>query len=617
MTKVRPVKRLDVQRSAHPATVSYSRGSSDSFRAMREKFLSGSGDASDLLAEGVNPRLIESWHRCMQHGLDTRSRIPLRNNTVDTESQLVRAANLAVSQRETMLQQSMCGLNLTDHRGVVVQQWVRDHVLNRWFDSQGIVPSASVDENAVGTSSGICLLNEQPIMVCGPEHFFDEYAAVTSAGVPVVHPVTRRIVGSLNLTSRYSDTSPVLLSWVMDIVRDIQQTLRASATGRERSLLDAYLLENRDTRHPLVALNDQTIITNATAARMVTAVDQALIWEHASRAIREGAQGPRPVALTNGTVVSMHCREVASGDELAGAVVRIQNLPVHRARKAQSSRVFSLHGLSGAGPRWRELCRAASLTDDSAVLITGERGTGRFVVAKAMAGPSVVVFNASELPAVGRVAWLDQVLAALVSTDTLNVIVRNCDAMDEATARSLADALLERTEPHPRLLATMNGIQEYARPSAFRDAFPMILTVPPLRERLEDLPCLLDALTQVAIRRMGRAPITIRWMPEAVQTLSRVQWPHNIGSLESVVARVLRNTSNAYIGVADLPADVVAGASRRALVGLQHVEANAITAALRAAGGNKNQAAEQLGIARSTLYRKIRALGIDLSTAAF
>ncbi|HKT58832.1 MAG TPA: helix-turn-helix domain-containing protein, partial [Gemmatimonadales bacterium] len=68
---------------------------------------------------------------------------------------------------------------------------------------------------------------------------------------------------------------------------------------------------------------------------------------------------------------------------------------------------------------------------------------------------------------------------------------------------------------------------------------------------------------------------------------------------------------------ADLPPEYVARAARRQLAALEQIEAQTIVRALREAGGNKHQAALALGIARSTLYRKIRALGLDLSASIY
>lgn len=578
----------------------------------------GAADEREIEAAGVDSALLDSWRRCLRYGLDSSPKRVVRVGDVDVNSPLVRLTDSVVSSREAVLAQSMSGLSLTDADGLVLRQWVRDPALGRWFDQHDIVPSVSVDESAVGTTSGICLLNERPTMVRGLEHFYEDYCEVTSAGVPVVHPVTHRVVGSLNLTSRYSDTSPVLLAWVMDLVRDIQNAFLEAATRRERTLLNAYLTENRDARHPLVALNDQTIITNATAARLLTSVDQALLWEQASRAIRENVHDPREMVLTDGTVVSVQCREIVDSSESAGAVVRIRPVVNHAPGRYAAVPAPALPGLVGEGSRWQDLCRrAAAAGQDKHILVVGERGTGKTAVAQAMAGDEASVLDASTCADKGLHAWLGELAQVLESTTESAVIIRRSDELTESAAAAVADLIRShRRGPH-RVFATTAESEDHGQASPLQAEFPVVLTVPALRDRIEDLPVLLDALTRIVGDRLGRSRTPVRWMPDAVQALSRLDWNGNVAALETVVLRVLQATTNGYVSAADLPTDVVASASRRKLVGLEHVEAKAITAALREARGNKHRAAESLGIARSTLYRKIRTLGIDLSTAAF
>lgn len=541
----------------------------------------------------------------------------MRAGAVDTDSRLVKVTDAVITSREAVLEQSMCGLSLTDAEGLVLRQWVRDPALGRWFEQHGILPSVAVDETAIGTSSGICLLTEKPTMVRGLEHFYEEYSEVTSAGVPIIHPVTRRIVGSLNLTTRYRDTSPVLLSWVMELVSDIQHAFLETATRREQTLLNAYLSENRDARHPLVALNDQTIITNATAARLISSVDQALLWEHASRAMHDDSYEFRQLVLTDGTVVSVQCCEVVDAAESAGAVVRIRPIVESRTRERATGSAPALPGLVGEGPRWRDLCRHATAVGGSVpTLIVGERGTGKMAVAHALAGETATVVDAADVNADGRTALLRQLSDLLSNSEPAAVIIARCDELDDSTATAVANLLRSRRDGPVRVLATTTERIEHGQADSLYAEFPAVLHVPPLRERIEDLPALLDFLSRAIESRLGRTT-HVRWMPDAVQALSRLEWRGNVASLETVVLRVLQSTANGYVNAADLPPDVIASASRRRLTGLEHVEANAITAALREAGGNKNKAADSLGIARSTLYRKIRTLGIDLTTSAF
>ena len=65
------------------------------------------------------------------------------------------------------------------------------------------------------------------------------------------------------------------------------------------------------------------------------------------------------------------------------------------------------------------------------------------------------------------------------------------------------------------------------------------------------------------------------------------------------------------------PPALLAKAAPRRLTAIEHAELEAISEALDAAGGNKRDAARRLGIARSTLYRKLRAYGLDLDRTAF
>ena len=99
--------------------------------------------------------------------------------------------------------------------------------------------------------------------------------------------------------------------------------------------------------------------------------------------------------------------------------------------------------------------------------------------------------------------------------------------------------------------------------------------------------------------------------------LTRLEWPRNVSTLESVVGSVLKQVRTGYITARDLPAGIAARASGRQLNTLERIEAHAILQAIKDADGNKLVAAESLGIARSTLYRKLRGFGIDLSASTF
>jgi transcriptional regulator of acetoin/glycerol metabolism len=130
--------------------------------------------------------------------------------------------------------------------------------------------------------------------------------------------------------------------------------------------------------------------------------------------------------------------------------------------------------------------------------------------------------------------------------------------------------------------------------------------VPPLRNRTCDLPTLVDALlAELAARR------DVRLSPAALRLVGRYDWPGNVHQLRDALAHALRRRPVGRIEAADLP-EFCQSAPRRSLRPVDQAERDAIVIALRAAGGNRVAAAAALGLARSTLYRKIRQYGITV-----
>jgi transcriptional regulator of acetoin/glycerol metabolism len=132
------------------------------------------------------------------------------------------------------------------------------------------------------------------------------------------------------------------------------------------------------------------------------------------------------------------------------------------------------------------------------------------------------------------------------------------------------------------------------------------IEVPPLRERVEDIPCLVETF----IRRHA-TEARVRCSPEVLQALTRLDWPGNVRQLENLVRGVLVRRHRGDVCLVDLPPAYLAAARRRRLTRIEQVERDAIVAELRTAG-NKVEAARLLGISRATLYRKIRTYGISL-----
>jgi two-component system response regulator HydG len=139
------------------------------------------------------------------------------------------------------------------------------------------------------------------------------------------------------------------------------------------------------------------------------------------------------------------------------------------------------------------------------------------------------------------------------------------------------------------------------------------LVVPPLRERLEDVPVLVEHFLAAARARNTYSPV-IRLAPEIVTALTRYPWPGNVRELENLIERLVVVGTTPEIGLSELSAIApsVHGNQERfslprdRLATLREVEEEYIAWAIERCGGNKTKAAEVLGIDPSTLHRRTR-----------
>jgi transcriptional regulator of acetoin/glycerol metabolism len=134
--------------------------------------------------------------------------------------------------------------------------------------------------------------------------------------------------------------------------------------------------------------------------------------------------------------------------------------------------------------------------------------------------------------------------------------------------------------------------------------FDAAVPVPPLRHRVEDLPGLVERV--LADLAPGRR---VRLAPEAARLVARYPWPGNVTELREALAAALRRRPVGEIAAEDLPA-ACRTAGTRTLSVIERAERDAIVTVLRECGGNRLRAASSLGLARSSLYRKLRSYAI-------
>jgi len=290
---------------------------------------------------------------------------------------------------------------------------------------------------------------------------------------------------------------------------------------------------------------------------------------------------------------------------------------------------------------------------DVTVLISGETGTGKELVARAIhagstrrAKPLIPVncaaipreLLASELfgyrkgaftgafedrPGLFETVSGGTLLLDEIGDMPLDAQVFLLRALQERKIQRLGDEMHLRDVDVRVLAATNRNLEADVESGRFRkdlfyrlNLFP--ITIPPLCERPDDIPLLADLFIRDACREFDRAVDGIA--PEALNALQAYPWHGNVRQLQNEIQRaVVLSSDGAKLGLAHFSPEIVrAPASQTARPAsdltyreaVQHYETQLIRAALDACDGNRTQAAERLGMSRTNLLGIMKRLGI-------
>ncbi len=351
--------------------------------------------------------------------------------------------------------------------------------------------------------------------------------------------------------------------------------------------------------------------------------------------------------------------------EVHGFVISFRSFEeIERIAEERKAR-FLFHDIVGKTPRLRQIFELIDVVKDtdSTVLITGESGTGKGLFARAihelsprrekpfvkvncaaltetlleseMFGHVKGAFSGAVADKVGRFE------AAEGGTIFLDEIGEISPALQVKLLRVLQDRELERvgssrtqTVDVRVIAATNRELREEMRAGRFReDLFYRLnvipIVVPPLRERRDDIPLLVENVLS-ALRRRGLDRVRAV-SPEAMRCLMAYPWPGNIRELENVLERGAVCSRGSVLSAADLPEEVRESsrapieAPERAGAGTAPSgepgeargwepppgEREKLLRALQSHRWNRGAAAAALGMDRSTLWRKMKRLGIS------
>lgn len=573
---------------------------------------------------------------------------------------------------ETAVSGSGFVLVLTDSAGIVLEVFGDGNILEMARENN-YVPGCSRAELEVGTNA-ICLALQErkSIQLTGPEHYNVRHQSWTCSSAPVFSPAGE-VLGTVTLSGEsigaHSHTFGMVIAAAEAIAHHLRERDTALQKNRSETILASLL---KSVSEAIIALDHEGMVTdlNPVAERLLSVKAEAVVGKcltdlfPGTPEILKTIQENRNASPVEANIEARKGRghfmvtpyQMHMGDSFQGAILMVAERRkfIHSVRELSGLNAFyTFADLVGRAPgflRQIELARIAA-QQDSRVLVTGETGTGKELLAQAIHngsershGPFVAI-NCAAIPRDlleseilgykdgaftgarkgGQVGKLELADGGTIFLDEISQMPMDLQAK---LLRVLQDGIITRlgdTKPmrvDVRVIAASNeDLYEKSRAGGFRQDLYFRLSVieialPPLRERVEDIPLLAGHFLERLARKVaGR---TIKISADAMEIFRAYGWLGNIRELENVLEMASIVCDKGIIEARHLAPRI-----RAALTPLRQtsarptkmkkVEIDLLRVTMQELQGNIALVSRNLGMSRSTIYRRMRAHGISRS----
>jgi sigma-54 dependent transcriptional regulator, acetoin dehydrogenase operon transcriptional activator AcoR len=613
--------------------------STDAVRSARRRFFEAGLPPRGLVSDTI----AQSWNRCRDLGLAADARMdasPLEKAAIralkERYEELCRLCRPEMEALYTDARATDSVVILTAPDGLILDAMGSPDFLDK-AARVALRPGVTWSEAHTGTNAiGTALHEKRPVEVRGAEHYFGAHRVLSCSASPILDG-RGRTVGLLDLSGEARVHHVHALGMVRFAVDQIERRmLERELAGREVLRLhpDAALLGSH--REGVLVFEDHQLVAANRYALHMLGLDWSEIgqrrYSDLFASARPDVHGVHALRGPGDTAFQAR-REVVPA--------RLSRQPARRPDHASPpSRVEPVFDATMDS----SLDRHARLLDaDIPVLVQGETGTGKEVVARELhrrsrrADAPFVAVNCAALPenlieselfgyrpgaftgarregatgllraADGGVLFLDEIgdMPAALQTRLLRVLQeREVTPLGGGRATPVDFAVIAAT--HRDIAADVEGGR--FRADLYYRIAQATLPLSPLRA-LDDPGTLIDILWQ----RLGADTAGMRLHPSARTRLAGQPWPGNMRQLIGVLRTLLAlGTPGETIGPDDLPDHLrrirtgsPEASTRADLPPIQRLQLEAMREALDACGGNVSAAARRLGISRSTLYRKL------------
>ncbi|HVO20694.1 MAG TPA: sigma-54-dependent Fis family transcriptional regulator [Anaeromyxobacter sp.] len=625
----------------------------------------------------VRAEVANSWRRCRELHVDplhqpdgAADQSRSLQDRLYQKQQLLRVARPFLQDLSHFVSGTAFQVVLADEEGLLLESLGDAGILLR-TKRVNLCPGMNWSEATKGTNAiGTALVERKPTQIYAWEHFCEGNQFLTCSAAPIAD-ASGNLVAVLDVSGESSDFSPHTLGMVVAAARAIENQLRLEQTSHRLYLMSRYTEAlSQGISDGLIAVDGNGVITEVNArggeilgmspSQAKGSNLQKVCGDRAPllRAMAAGEEGGSEELLVDQQGRKVRGAAAALRDErggVVGAVALFHEVADRQAERRPAAprgtryRFDDIVGTSPAISAARERARQAAASS-STVLVLGESGSGKELFvnaiheASARAGRPLVAINCASLPeslieselfgyaegsftgarkggqagkfeiANGGTIFLDE-----IGDMSPNVQAKLLRVLQERKVARIGSAVEVPVDIRV-VAATHRDLRAEAERGRFREDLyyrlaVLEIVVPPLRDRLEDIPFIVERIVARLAARLGRPPARVEGA--FLDKLCAYGWPGNVRELENVLERAINRAGDGSalsVDLLELPGDRRPAVAPREQIprdpqasvrSLRDMEKQAIAEALSACGGNVLKAAQKLGIGRNTLYRKI------------
>ena len=630
-----------------------------------EKFIANKGEVPEEIS--VRNEVLTSWQRCLSEGVDPNiHRAPLlasRNHLAmlrEKNRELLESAKEVVNQG-TFLQELGGVLFLTDAAGVNLCIVGDEGTIAKANSINLIAGSRWSEEESGSNAVGTALATGRYIQVHGEEHFCVGFKPWTCTASVVHDPYDGTVLGAIDLSGLRNSFDryhlPLVVSWASQIEARLaqrsierwsrlEQAVGSRATGQAQDhelLFDSFgrLVRTGKNvsgdleRHGIPFIGTQTMRLSfeqyGGKPLCVEADPPDWLSPDWIDVVKDGSEilGFRVVVETrtsNRSRVSLNMpqaeQEPSPFDRILGGSTQIRSAVEKAKRIAAAPIPVLLLGETGVGKEiFARSIHDADSSHDGPFVDLNCGGLSKELLAGELFGHVDGAFTGAK-----RGGMIGKIEAANGGTLFLDEIGEMPLDMQPMLLRVLQERQIYRLgEVKPRkvnfrlIAATNRDLSQEVREGRFRqDLFFRISTftlkIPSLRERLDDIPALAQYFFEQIKREHSIKPKRID--DNLIRFLQSREWPGNVRELASTLEYMCFLSTSDVLSIEDGVSDDVAGGhgnglGQQGLCSLEEMEKDVIRKTIKECGGNISAVARILGVARSTLYLKIKQYNLQ------